>query len=150
MKSILQDWVSTLGLRHQGVMLTAVRGCDTASKHHHSKLLTQFYRGSILNTHCAPNVKPGSFIKRPWEQPAAFADARRHFLQSHDELPHHFVMHLVHAAEIVGYHHPDEDLRHAWREFYLEACRKLHMNPETPEELDARLGADEASFVAAQ
>jgi hypothetical protein len=48
MKSILQAWVTELGLRHQGVLLTAVRGCDTWSKYSAEKPLIREMRGLIL------------------------------------------------------------------------------------------------------
>ena len=32
MNSVLQDWVMELPLREQGVLLTAVRGCDFEAK----------------------------------------------------------------------------------------------------------------------
>lgn len=150
MKNILQQWVTELGLRHQGTLLTAVRGCDTIPKRHHSKTLTCFYRGSILNTHCADEVKPTSFITRPIDDMPLMLEIMQEFAKSHDELPHHYVMHLVHAAEIVGYKHPIHQVRQAWNGFYRIMCRKLHMNPEQLPDLDARLDMQEAEFGRAQ
>lgn len=33
MPSIIQPWVENIGLRHQGVLVSAMRGCDTAPRH---------------------------------------------------------------------------------------------------------------------
>jgi len=34
--------------------------------------------------------------------------ALKEYLYSVDEVPHHFHLHLMHAAEILGYKHPDK------------------------------------------
>jgi len=67
-----------------------------------------------------------------------------------DHYPIHFVMHFIHAAEIVGYCHPNLDHQLVWKDFYEAACRRMHVNPETIGELNARLNADEEAFSAAQ
>lgn len=148
MSSILQDWVAELGLRHQGVLLAAVRGCDTETRHGPSKLLSRCYRAEILNAHAGDPRKSKSFIEKvPIPQ---LKDRMVAVLDDHDSLPHHFFMHLVHAAEIVGYCHPDPYVGEVWVWFYFAACNKLHMNPETMQQLDERLNADEDSFKKAQ
>lgn len=167
MKSILQPWVMTLGLRHQGVLLTAVRGCDMAPKESASKTLTRYYRSAILEAHCGDATKSKSFIEVPVSI-EVFKAAEDAFFHEWDALPLHYVMHLAHAAEIVGYYmtpdsviqvqemgktrchlstmvHP-QHIQHAWHAFYLRVCKKLHMTPETKAELDARLNKDEDAF----
>lgn len=142
--SILQDWVATLGLRHQGVLLTAVRGCDTVPREDPSKALTRAYRGTILNAHCGDAAKAQTFIEAVGSD-----DLRRRMnavIRDHDALPHHYIMHLVHAAEIVGYKHPDPDVRRDWLAFYAGMVGKFHMAVEAEAELDARLDADEDTF----
>lgn len=148
MKSVLQDWVQDLGLRHQGVLLTAVRGCDTSPRDDPSKLLTRCFRDAILNAHCGDARKSASFIERvPHE---VLLKRMNDVVRDHDALPHHYLMHLVHAAEILGYKHPDDFTRAAWNSFYVSMTNKLHMAPETEAELDRRLDADEATFAARQ
>jgi len=146
MKSILQDWVMELGLRHQGVLVSAVRGCDTSPKHDPSKLLVRCLRAAILNPHAPTGVAPRTFIEivDPYE---LFA---RMGAFSADHLPHHYVMHLVHAVEILGYKHPDDVQRGAWYWFYARLCKGLHLPLESEEKLDDRLNAEEAAFAAGQ
>lgn len=143
-RSILQDWVQTLGLRHQGVLLTAVRGCDTAPKDDPSKFFVRCYRNVILNPHCGDSEKSRSFIERVDEQELGLRF--RAYRKNLDHYPHHYVMHLLHAIEIVGYKHPDVDVSSIWVSFYKTLCHGLHVTPETEDELDARLNADETTF----
>lgn len=145
MASILKDWVQELGLRHQGVLLTSVRGCDTAPKHDASKLLTRCIRNEILNPHCGNAKKAATFIEAVPEDVLIqrFGDFRRNL----DHYPHHYVMHIVHTIEIIGYKHPDPRIAYNWRMFYKYLCRGLHLNLETEEELDRRLNADEETFA---
>jgi hypothetical protein len=74
-----------------------------------------------------------------------FAD----YLRSLDELSHHFQLHFMHAAEIVGYKHPDTKIRQWWRMVYFELARDMHLHPETMHEMDKRLGDNESHWRAA-
>lgn len=148
LRFVLKDWVGTLGLRHQGVLLTAVRGCDTAPKDDASKLFTRCYREIILNPHVGDSAKSASFIEKVDE-----LELIRRFLaywKNLDHYPHHYVMHLVHAIEVIGWKHPDGNTAYQWRSFYLSLCRGLHVRHETCEEMDARLNADEQTFKEMQ
>ncbi len=148
MSSILQDWVQELGLRHQGVLLTAVRGPDGTSKENAAKALTRCYRAAILVAHCGDPLKSKSFIEKVKD---AELMARLSAVQKdHDALPHHWLLHLIHATEILGYKMPDEIERSLWRAFYLAMCRKFHMAPESAPDMDARLNADEMMFASNQ
>lgn len=147
-RSILQDWVMALGLRHQGVLLGAVRGCDTAPKEDPSKGLVRALRAEILETHCANPNDAKTFIE-PVGEPELQARMQA-VSRSFDHLPAHYVLHLVHAAEVIGYHCPYAGRAHVWLRFYERMCSKLHMTPETKAELDARLNADETTFAESQ
>ncbi len=149
MKSILQDWVMELGLRHQGVLLSAVRGCDTAPKDDSSKAMARLFRGEILNPHCGDVSKAASFMMTT-DLHSFTHGYSKSFISSFDHYPLHYVMHFIHAAEIIGYHHPVSLVKEAWINFYNKMCNKLHMNPETKEQLDNRLNADEDSFAKNQ
>lgn len=148
MKSVLQDWVMELGLRHQGVLLAAVgRGCDTAIRHDPSKLAQRLLRGSLLNAHSGREVKPVSYIVVETDE-AIWNATMLAFVNSWDHYPNHYVVHFVHACEIIGYYGPKDDpvWRYRWRSLYERICRVLHVNPETKLQLDERLNADEVAF----
>ena len=145
---IIQPWVARLGLRHQGTLLTAVRGCDTVPKLDGSKALVRCLRCYILVAFVGDPKKAATFIEDV--SLSDLNDRMRAVLNDHDHLPHHYFMHLVHAAEILGYYHPDNAIAAMWRRFYEGACRKLHVNAETKAELDERLFADELAFKHAQ
>lgn len=154
MPSILQPWVENLGLRHQGVLVSAVRGCDSALKLDPSKALTRSLRAAILISHCGDSKQAKTFIEATsFEELHTRMEA---FRKSCDHYPLHYVMHFLHAAEIIGYKGPrfnadgsGNELVHAeaWSWFYAKMCRSLHVNVETVQQLDERLNASEDLFV---
>lgn len=147
-RPVLQPWVMQLGLRHQGVLLSAIRGCDTLPKEHVAKWLQRIYRGLILVSF-DPN--PSSFIF-PW----ARVDERTlmNWFASYrgdlDHLPQHYCAHFMHAVQIVGAKHPDGTVRALWGQFYVDLCRGLHVIPESVEAMDARLNAPESEHARNQ
>lgn len=146
-KSILQEWVTELGLRHQGVLVSAIRGCDTAPKEDASKLFARAFRSYILNAHCGDATKAQTYIQGVTldELEQRFNAFRRNL----DHYPHHYVMHMVHAIEIVGRKHNHPPTRRVFFDFYQQLCKGLHVNMESAEQLDDRLNASEAAFGAA-
>ena len=64
----------------------------------------------------------------------------REFLETGlDRYPSHWLIHFLHAAEIIGYKHPDTAIRSYWYQFYITGVNALHLNPETEDQLNARL-----------
>lgn len=152
-KSVLQDWVSDLSFMQQSVLLTGVRGPDGMPKYHPSKYIIRWFRRSILLSSFARRAilnpfEPdgGSFYGPACDDPRGglwepLMDARAsEYLRALDEMPHHFQMHLMHAAEIVGYKHPDLRVRAWWLTFYERLAHDMHLWPETEDQLDRRLG----------
>ena len=143
--SVMQKWVESLTLMQQTVLITAIRGADTLSKHHISKYLIRWYRRCILISafdRCTlddPHDPRGGSFMGPIGK-TGLDDLASAYLRSIDEIPLHFHMHLIHAAEIIGYKHPNLKIREWWQKFYLAAVRDLHLNPESESELNARLG----------
>ncbi len=136
--SVLKEWVFELPYRMQSVMMSALRGCDTARKDDASKYITRGLRGVLLN-----NADPtNTFIVGDGVPDAVHVKA---FLWDLDAYPLHFVMHTTHAAEIVGYKHPDDRMRIFWSQLYRDLVKALHLNPETEAQLDVRLGPTEAA-----
>jgi hypothetical protein len=137
-----------LGLRHQGVLLTAVRGPDTSPKEDAVKALVRCYRAAVLNAHCGDPRKAKTFIEAV--DTDTLYDRMGTVARDGDALPHHYVMHLVHAAEVVGYKHPTPTIAQAWLWFYGSMVHGLHLSPESEAAMDRRLTADEESFFASQ
>jgi hypothetical protein len=145
--SIMQPWTMEIGLRHQGVLVSAMRGCDTAARHDHSKIAQRLLRGAVLIPHCGRFVNPATYILQE-RDPSSWWQIMTPFLESWDHYPNHYVVHFVHASEVIGYCAPEEfpTYPHRWKKFYELACHKLHLTPETKAQLDDRLNADEALF----
>jgi len=143
--NVMQSWVEDLTLMQQSVLITAVRGPDTLPKYHVAKYLLRWYRRCVLLSafeRCVlsdPHDQRGGSFTGPIGSKSLDQTASE-YLRAVDEIPLHFHMHLLHAAEIVGYKHPDADIRKWWHEFYVAAVRDLHFHHESEQELDFRLG----------
>lgn len=70
------------------------------------------------------------------------------YLRDLDAIPHHFQMHFMHAAEIVGYKHPDRRIRDWWQALYLRLVHDMHLFPEPEADMDLRLGDDRSQWLA--
>jgi len=140
-RSVLKEWVFELPFRMQSVLMSGMRGCDIARKDDPSKALTRALRPVLCNNADTSNTFMGNTT--------AAKDLVEKFLWDMDRYPTHFIAHLMHAAEIVGFKHPDPALRKWWLEFYHNVVKGLHVNPETEEQLDVRLGftPDELKFI---
>ena len=58
--NILKPWTEKLGLRHQGVLMSVIRGCDNAPKEDPCKSLARCLRFVLLRSF---SDKPSSFIE---------------------------------------------------------------------------------------
>lgn len=79
----------------------------------------------------------GNFI--PANAQESFDYMRKVYLECVDEMPHHFQLHFMHAAQIVGVHHSDLKIRKWWNEFYLMIVNDAHLFPEAPALMNIRL-----------
>jgi hypothetical protein len=154
MTSILYPWVMELGLRHQGALMSAMRSCDTAPRHDPSKMLSRVMRASVLTPHSGrfPEER-ASYIVWVKDERQWWDEYTSPFLRSYDQYPNHFVVHILQAAEIIGYCAPLFECPFfgaRWREFYDRMCLSLHVNPETPGQMHTRLNADGETFVRNQ
>jgi hypothetical protein len=159
-RSVLQDWVMELPLMQQTVLLTGVRGPDGLPKYHPTKYVLRWFRRCVLLSAMDQRVLTnpvdtggGSFtgpsvVARHADDWRRAMDGRvSDYLQALDEVPHHFQLHLMHAVEILGYKHPDEQTRAWWHSVYLRLVHDMHLWPETEEQLDARLGDDRSGWL---
>lgn len=144
--SVQPEWCRALPLQQQSVLFLAARGPDGIAKGHPCKVVHVAYRGTTIVA--AKYGRPLAWGERAdgfmslevLADPAAWGDAVARFFDHHDSLPHHYLMHLMHGAEIVGYKHPDERFRERWRAFYLAMVESLHVGQEPEYQMDARLG----------
>ena len=165
-----QDWVHTLSIMQQSVLLSAIRGCDGLAKRHKAKVLVKWYRRCILmsafdgKAFTDPFAPGGGSFTGPIEDINQWIEAGPHpmseydyrcsllqkaadaFVDSRDELPAHYTTHFMHAVEILGYKHPDITIREFWNDVYTRLAHTLHLWPETEDQLDKRLGDSEIGW----
>jgi hypothetical protein len=145
--SVQPEWCLSLPLQQQSVLLLASRGPDGIAKTHPCKRVQRAYRACVLiaayeghliswgegnghNTFMGLDEFGNDVM---WE---AIVEG---FFQTADDLPHHFLMHLLHGTEILGYKHPNRDFRDRWSDFYRQGVQEFHLNFETETQMDARL-----------
>lgn len=128
--SVVKEWVNDLTWKQQTVLFCALRGCDTAEKGDPSKMIIRQLRGTVLNNAAGLNAE---FMR------AEPIDIRAFTKDNLDAYPLHFMLHVAHAAEIIGYKHPDNEIRAKWYEIYESIVHAFHMNVETEEQMDFRL-----------
>lgn len=164
--SVLQPWVTQQTLMKQSVLLASIRGPDGVANNHVSKLIIRWLRRCVLIS--AFNKIA---LSRPFDEgqkvKGSFTGASIEFsgstnwqttmdeiviryLDDLDEIPLHFHLHLMHATEILGYKHPDDEIRAWWFKCYLRIVNDLHLTPETEEDMDKRLGDNEKEWLEAQ
>ena len=81
-----------------------------------------------------------------WE--ALMDEVVGNYLRELDALPHHFQLHFLHAAQILGYKHEEPRIRNWWRKTYERLVHDMHLWPETEEQMDARLGDNREQWLA--
>lgn len=144
--SVFPDWMATLPMQQQSVLVLAARGPDGARKHHPCKDVVRAYRACVLKAayygrDMALGESADHFMSMDMiAYRSTWGRAVKSFFDSVDELPHHYYLHLAHGAEILGYKHPDPVIRVRWKFFYDKCCDDMHVTPETEEEMDRRLG----------
>lgn len=158
-RSVIQDWVTELPMMQQTVLLTAVRGPDGLPKYHPTKYVLRWYRRCILLSAldgfvlADPGIQSGGSFTGPSTDPCGHWPTEMdkcvsRYLQSLDEVPHHFQLHLLHAIEILGYKHPDKEIRNWWNAVYVRLVHDMHLWPETEDQLDQRLGDTREGWLA--
>ena len=155
MTSVLQDWVQDLTMMQQSVLISTVRGPDGLHKDHVAKAALRWLRRCILLSAFdgVALTRPdspggGSFTGPTPPEYSSLSDVQRRYFTAQDEVPLHFHTHLLHAAEILGYKHPEPWVREFWLGWYLDGVNRLHLYPESEEQLDARLGDSEGGWRA--
>lgn len=141
--SVLQDWVMRLQLREQGTLLTAVRGCDdepkqwtaTGFSESPGRRLTAFIRWCFMNPADPREVDiQGAFFQSSPPNPFRPSEF--------GHLPQHWYAHAMHALEVIAYRHPDPWTGTQAQYLYEKMVHNLHLNYETREQMEKRLGDD--------
>lgn len=146
MPTVIQKWVCDLSFMQQSVLLTCIRGCDGLPKRHVSKFVLRWLRRCIMLSAfdgvalTDPHDQRGGNFTGPIPKNTVLSDLFQQYLDDVDGVPHHFHLHLMHAAEVIGYKHPDRLTRGEWKSFYEKLARDAHLHPETEQQLDYRLG----------
>ena len=161
-KPVTQEWTHSLSLMQQSVLLTAVRGPDGLPKYGGCKMLLRWYRRCILISSffrrvlCDPiEDDGGSFLGVSLNDDDSidhWTDRMQvhvnQYLRELDAIPHHFQMHLLHAVEILGYKHPDQEIRDFWFQVYMRLVNDMHLGPESEKAMDERLGDSREGWLA--
>lgn len=140
-RSVLQPWVMDLPLREQGCLMTAVRGCDLTPKRPLDSLerrIVAAIRGGFMVAADPRETdsEPGSFMS------LKIPDAKTEKLSTLGHYPLHWVVHVMHACEVLGYRHPDTRVLSQFQDLYREFCHMLHVPAETFETYAKRMTED--------
>lgn len=130
-----------LPLREQGVLLTAVRGCDLTPKFPLDSLERRLV-GAIRGNFMVPadprelDREPGCFMA------SVVPNAKAERFSALGHYPTHWLTHVMHACEVLGYRHPNQDVKTQWQLVYMAFCEMLHVRPEQFEDYVHRLSED--------
>lgn len=127
--SVLQDWAENLPLKQQTVLLTALRGPDFSPKETCVKQYVREIRRAVLKS-------AGGTSSFMTPQPLSNMDE---FLAEAEGLSVHWFTHFMHAAEVIGYKHPDNLVSRVWLLVYDRCVKALHLFAETERFMDERL-----------
>jgi hypothetical protein len=163
-KSALQEWVMLLPIMQQSVLMSAIRGPDGIAKKHKCKPLIRWFRrcilvsafegiaidnpyhpggGSFTGPSCGIPIRTFS---QTWED--VIRGAESDFVDSRDELPFHYILHFIHAIEIIGYKHPDQQIADYWLSLYSRLVVAMHMREESQKDMDFRLSDNEKNWMS--
>lgn len=131
---VVRDWIKPLTWKQQTVLLTAIRGCDDRPMNDPAKPILREYRSIVVHDAVPSGESGEGFMNN-------FTDEELDtFIEYVEEYPLHWFTHFLHAVEIVGFKHPDEDIRGRWNDLYEILCKEgLQVNPESRSRLDERL-----------
>lgn len=136
-QSAIKEWVFDLPFTQQALLMLALRGPDGLPKNTAAKNVVHFIRGVVLNAaYDNYTGEPEGFMRADYDN---FMPCVHEMFNDMDAYPMHFLMHLIHAGEVIGYNHPDPTISGLWSHFYNVACHNFHMQPETKEKLNKRL-----------
>lgn len=125
---VLQDWMGELPWKQQSVILSSLRGPDT-SRPGNVKIINRWLRG--ITQHNADSTT--DYMKK------IDFPSLESFQRDLEYCTMHYYCHLMHTLEIIGYNHPEENIKDIALRYYAAMVEFQHLNPETKEELNKRL-----------
>lgn len=131
--SVFQEWLQLLTWKMQTVIITGLRGCDGLTKFDPSKHVSRSIRMAALKN----ADQSTTYMKHDMFE--ELAEAADKFVDDLDRYPVHFVMHMAHACEIIGYRHPEPGTRAQFSAVYNKIVWALHLRPESKESMEHRL-----------
>ena len=131
-RPVIKEWAWSLSWKQQAVILSALRGCDMADKEDPAKPFCRRLRSVVLENGGANDTAEFMMAN-------ISVDDITKFTKKIDLYPVHFLLHLIHAAEVIGFNHPDTEEAAFWNTFYNSMVHAFHMIPETKEMNDFRL-----------
>lgn len=131
--TVIQDWLGNLPWKMQTVVITGIRGCDGLTKYDASKHVSRAIRRVSLKN----ADRTTTYMQH--DAQAELHEAVEKFVEDLDRYPVHYVLHVAHACEIIGYKHLDRNIAAMFLRAYSEIVQAMHMNPEEEASLDVRL-----------
>lgn len=127
--NVLQDWLSDLSWKEQTVLISGIRGPDSAFCPRLKKV------SRWMRSHTLQNADPNHTYMEVEDFPMPS--------ELEDEFEFctvHFATHFVYALEILGYLHPDKHVRTRAESLYcfFVTC-VMHFQPETCDQMRRRL-----------
>lgn len=138
MSSVLQEWVMELPLREQGTILTGIRGCDLTPKYPFNSTERQLVAFLRYCTMVPADEREIGYL-------GGFMQSYPPQDWSPSEIGHyplHWVSHLMHAYQVVGYRSPNKYQLNAALTIYSAIVHSLHLNMESYDQMVARLSED--------
>lgn len=129
---VIQDWVFQLPGHMQSALECSLRGSDIMADRQ-VRQVTHWMRWVIMkNIHPTSHYMEDRDFKR-------ISEMNKENPSMWETLPSHFVHHLGEAMEIIGYAHPDNEIKARALQAYHDMCKKAKCNPETKESLIGRM-----------
>lgn len=129
---ISQKWLTRLPLKMQTVVFLGTRGPDT-HRCPELKKIVRWVRGNVYK----PGDPDNPQFMLAGEPPEIIEKGE--LARELEFVTQHYYAHLMHTLEIIGYKHPEPEIRRVARTRYEQMVKLFHLNPETEAELDHRL-----------
>ena len=134
--NVLQSWLEKIPIRTQSTLILGLRGPDTGMCLE-IKRICRWLRGLTFVPGNPDNVH--EFMGR-W--PGRVVDKGEMYREL-EFVSMHFYSHLMHAVEVIGYRHPDEQTANDAQLLYFDLCSILHVPVESLLDFEQRLGTRE-------